>query len=183
MLIGPRQLYTLYFVIVLPLEIVLQNAASAVLYPNIFTTKEVPPRKSVAVNAIDGENNIGFSGTGNGILNCASTADNRVWRKLQYLRINLQRVDFIAAVRLHLRDGLNRQKWQNGLSVRVSNTTDLNSAHQCGSNLYNADRDGQSPVFVCLKSATFIWAVVSRRNIPVQVCEVQAFNGRFVSAF
>lgn len=167
----------------LEIEIVLQNKATAFLYPDTLNTTEEPPRKFLAIHAIDGDYNIGSSGGGYEGLNCASTSYTKQYRHLQYLRINVQTVGFIAAVKLHLRDGHRRQVWQHRLTVSLGNDTDPDSTIQCGTKAYNADRDGQSPIFICLKSAQFIWVFLRRSRYPVQVCEVQAFKGHICSHF
>ena len=141
-----------------------------------------------AANAIDGRTNIGQSGS-NTVLNCASTKDSwprhsRKW--LQYLQIDLQRQYSVAAVTLHLRDGEDRQKWQNGLIVTVSNSTiDINQASagsKCGS-AYDAERFGQSPVFTCSNTGRYIYATLRDSPYPLQVCEMQIFKGMSLTIY
>ena len=133
-----------------------------------------------AANAIDGRTNIGESGAVT-VLNCASTKSARQWRKLQYLQIDLQRPYSIAAIRLHLRDGEHRRRWQNGLVVIVSNSTigssQTNVGTQCGV-AYNPSELGQSPLFPCWASGRYVYAALRHRAAyPVQVCEMQIFKG------
>ena len=132
-----------------------------------------------AENAIDGRTNIGESGK-HTVLNCASTNDlwpNRRQRSLQYLQIDLQRPYSIAAVRLHLRDEEHRQEWQNGLFVKVSNSTLQRAAGtRCGV-AYDATRFGQSPLFTCWTSGRYVYAILKNTLYPLQVCEMQIFKG------
>ena len=133
-----------------------------------------------AANAIDGRTNIGESGAVT-VLNCASTMSTRQWRNLQYLQIDLQRPYSIAAIRLHLRDGEQRRRWQNGLVVIVSNSTigrsQTNVGTQCGV-AYNPSELGQSPLFPCWASGRYVYAALRHRALyPVQVCEMQIFKG------
>ena len=148
---------------------------TARLYPDVLLQNG---RYAYPANAIDGRTNIGESGRDT-VLNCASTRDP--WRKrpLQYLQIDLKRSYSIAAVRLHLRDGVDRRKWQNGLVVSVSNTfimTSLNVGTICGKS-YNATTFGQSPFFHCSTSGRYVNAVLLSKDAPLQVCEMEIFKG------
>ena len=154
---------------------------AAKLYPDTFSKEK---RHSIAANAIDGRTNIGESGRVT-VLNCASTKQPGQVRPLQYLQIDLQRPYSIAAVRLHLRDGKQRQRWQNGLIVTVSNSTiEANDGIQCGV-AYHVARHGQSPLFRCWISARYVYAILRNKSSPLQVCEMQIFRGwsRALSSF
>ena len=122
-----------------------------------------------AANAIDRRTNIGESGEVT-ILKCAST---RVlaysFKPLQYLQIDLLRPYSIAVVRLHLRDGKFRRRWQHGLVVTVSNSTiETNVGTQCGA--YDVAKLEQSPLFPCWTSAQCVYAVLRNTRSPLQVC-------------
>lgn len=149
------------------------------LYPDVFTHEG---KQSVATNAFDGLDSIGKSGDGEGVLNCASTQGKyRKWKRLRYLELDLQRQFSVAAIQLHLRDGIGRQKTQDGLVVYVSNTAirvaeAVTPGTQCGQG-YNASADGQSPIFSCWTSGRYVYAVLRNSVHQLQVCEVQIFEG------
>ena len=152
-------------------------ASWATLHP------DTDPTGAGAANAIDGQTNIGESGADN-VSKCASTKAFWKQRPLQYLQINLQRPYSIAAIRLHLRDGLSKQKWQNDLIVRVSNSTIDKSSivgTQCG-DAYDAGRLEQSPLFRCSTPGgyvygQYVYAILKNKAFPLQVCEMQVFKG------
>ena len=155
---------------------------TATLYPDTYWVNNAP---CSAAKAIDGRTNIGESGAVD-VLNCAAT--NTTYKKtgkwntlpLRYLKIDFQRPHSITAIRLHLRDGEFRRKWQNGLVVSVSNTVIQTSrtsvGTQCGSP-YGRTQFEQSPLFLCRTSGRYIYAVLRNSKYPLQVCEVQIFKG------
>ncbi len=108
---------------------------------------------------------------------CALTSNRTRKHPMKYLKIEMRSEEYISCVMVHLRDGLTRRMYQDGLTIRVSKTSDVHSATPCGARVYNARHDGQSPVFVCLKQARFIWVVLENSSQPLQVCEVQAYGG------
>ncbi|XP_062498995.1 sushi, von Willebrand factor type A, EGF and pentraxin domain-containing protein 1-like [Corticium candelabrum] len=83
----------------------------------------------------------------------------------------------ISYVKLHLRDGLKRRRQQNGLTVSVSNSSNIDSATRCSDRAYDASTHGQSPVFVCMNQARYIWVVLRNSPWHLQVCEVRAYTG------
>ena len=111
------------------------------------------------------------------LFKCAMTSLSTKTQSMKYLKIDMRREEYIACVRVHLRMGLEEQIHQNGLTIRVSYTSYVRSATPCSNKVYNARSDGQSPVFVCLKQARFIWVVMENSLQPLQVCEVQAYGG------
>ena len=149
--------------------------ATATLYPDAA-------KSSKASNAIDRNTEIGHSGA-IGWRNCTSTStkQNYAFVKLTYLKIDLGKLYYISAIRLHLRDnsnGVNRQKWQNGLSVELINSSSVVHGKKCGDTyVYNAANRGQSPFFPCINTASGILITLRRQMRPLQVCEVEAFGG------
>ena len=160
-------------------EISLERA-SARLYPDTYAHFDQYSSASVA---IDGDNRKGSSGGSlEEILKCASTSlKERSLHSLKYLVITMEREDYVSCVRLHLRDLIYRQLHQNGLTVSVSKYLKLSSASQCGNKVYNATDHGQSPLFVCMKRAKYIWIVLRKSPWPLQVCEVRAYDGMYMN--
>ena len=162
------------------------HAASATLSPNTYS-KQNPQTHAVewarASNAIDEDNREGSSGgTFDEFMKCAIAAADPVARQsgkkpMQYLKIEMTREEDISYVKLHLRDGLNRRRQQNGLTVSVSNSDNIDSATRCSDKVYNAYTHGQSPVFVCMNQARYIWVVLPNSPWDLQVCEVRAYTG------
>ena len=150
-----------------------EESVKATLYPDTYSHGEVSAK---ADNAIDGRTSIGES-VGVSLLHCASTNDPSQLRPLQYLEIDLGRIYSIAAVRLHLRDGIPRRIGQSGLVVNVRNSTinDASEGVQCGE-AYN-DKFEQSPLFSCWKPGRYVYAVLRDSLYPLQVCEMQIFKG------
>ena len=147
------------------------DSASATLSPNTFICGN---RRAEASNAIDGDSREGSSGAGyKYFMKCAITAVG----PLKYLKIRMTREENISYVKLHLRDGLARQEQQNGLTVSVSNSFNIYSATRCSDKAYNASSHGQSPVFVCMNQARYIWVVLRNSRERLQVCEVRAYTG------
>ena len=144
--------------------------ATATLYPDPYTN---------ASNAIDGNTRIGHSGV-TGWERCASTnIEQRDIVELKYLKIDLENLYYISAIRLHLRDNhktFSRQSWQNGLTVELINSSSAVKGTQCGST-YNAARHGQSPSFTCSNTALGILITLRQKREPLQICEVEAFGG------
>ena len=162
------------------------HAASATLSPNAFSSPN--PQTHVvesarASNAIDGDNREGSSsGSFDEFMKCAIAAADPVAsqsekKPMKYLKIEMTREEDISYVKLHLRDGLNRRKQQNGLTVSVSNSPNVDSATRCSDKVYNASKHGQSPVFVCMNQARYIWVVLRNSLWQLQVCEVRAYTG------
>ena len=159
------------------------HAASATLYPNTFSHRN--PQTHVvewagASNAIDGDNREGSSGgTFDGYMKCAITAFDIQSREisLKYLKIEMTREENISYVKLYLRDGLKRQRQQNGLTVSISNSSNIDSATLCSDKAYDASTQGRSPVFVCMNQARYIWVVLRNSLLHLQVCEVRAYTG------
>ena len=132
--------------------------------------------------AIDGDNRKGRAGgSEEEILKCASTSlkQKSLSNPVKHLLIRMERAEYISYVRLHLRDGLRRQHLQNGLTVSVGNSPDIQHASSCGNKAYNAVRHGQSPFFICMNSAQYIWIVLRNSGLPLQVCEVRAYSGMY----
>ena len=162
------------------------HAASATLSPNTYS-KQNPQADAVewarASNAIDEDNREGSSGgTFDEFMKCAIAAADPVAsqsgkKPMQYLKIEMTREEDISYVKLHLRDGLNRRLQQNGLTVSVSNSDNIDSATRCSDKVYNASKHGQSPVFVCMNQARYIWVVLRNSPQALQVCEVRAYTG------
>ena len=145
--------------------------ATASLYPDKAVS-------SKASGAIDGNTQIGQSGA-TGWRKCASTKPNGKFAKLRYLKIDLGKLYYISAIRLHLRDDhitFSRQSWQNGLTVELINSSSAVNGAQCG-DTYNAARHGQSPSFSCYNTATGILITLRQKHGPLQICEVEAFGG------
>ena len=159
------------------------HSASATLSPNAFSGLNLQTHvfeSARASNAIDGDNREGSSGgTFNGYMKCAITDFNIQSRRnpLKYLRIEMAREENISYVKLHLRDGLKRRRQQNGLAVSVSNSSNIDSATRCSDRAYDASNHGQSPVFVCMNQARYIWVVLRNSLWHLQVCEVRAYTG------
>ena len=159
------------------------HAASATLSPNAFSSRN--PQTHVvewvsASNAIDGDNREGSSGgVFDQYMKCAMTGfDIESRRKpLKYLKIEMTREENISYIKLHLRDGLKRRRLQNGLTVSVSNSSNIDSATRCSDRAYDASTHGQSPVFVCMNQARYIWVVLQNSLWPLNVCEVRAYTG------
>ena len=154
--------------------------ASAKLYPDRYSHFGQYSSASVA---IDGDNRKKSSGGSlEEILKCASTSlTKQSLPPLKYLVITMECEGYVSCVRLHLRDERFRQLHQNGLTVSVSKDLKLSSASQCGNKAYNATDHGQSPLFVCMKRAKYIWIVLRRSPWPLQVCEVQAYDGMYMN--
>ena len=159
------------------------HAASATLSPNAFSSPN--PQTHVvewasASNAIDGDNREGSSGgTFDEYMKCAIAAfdiQSRI-NPLKYLKIEMTHEENISYVKLHLRDGLKRRRQQNGLTVSVSNSSNIDSATRCSDKAYDASTHGQSPVFVCMNQARYIWVVLRNSPRHLQVCEVRAYTG------
>ena len=149
------------------------HTASATLSPNAFTDGN---ERAEAFNAIDGDNREGSSGwLFNEHMKCAITATGR--DPLKYLKIEMTRKEDTSYVKLHLRDGLYRQRQQNGLTVRVSNSSNIDSATRCSDKVYDAYTHGQSPVFVCMNQARYIWVILRNSLLHFQVCEVRVYTG------
>ena len=132
--------------------------------------------------AIDGDNRKGRAGgLQEELLKCASTSMKQESRNnpVKHLLVRMERAEYISYVRLHLRDGLRRQQLQNGLTVSVGNSTDIQHALSCGNEAYNAVRHGQSPFFICMNSAQYIWIVLRNSLWALQVCEVRAYSGMY----
>ena len=94
---------------------------------------------------------------------------------LKYLKIRMTREKNISYVKLHLIDGLAGQEQQNGLTVSVSNSSNIYSATRCSDKAYNASSHGQSPVFVCMNQSRYIWVVLRNSRERLQVYEVGAY--------
>ena len=143
------------------------------LHPDTFTSNNL---FAEVANAIDGRTSKGNSGKVT-VLNGALTKHNGRRRQLQ---IDLQRPYSISAIRLHLRDGEQRQKWQKRLVVCVSNSTiatgQVSVGIQCGKE-YLASTSGQSPLFPCWTSGRYVYAVLRNSFYPIQVCKMQIFKG------
>ena len=157
-------------------------AASAELSPDTYTYSTNPLRQSSASVAIDGDNRKGHAGgLLEDLLKCASTSMDLKSRTnpLKYLLIKMKSTEYISYVRIHLRDGLMRHRFLNGLTVSVSNSSSIQLASRCGNESYNAIRQGQSPFFICMKSAKNIWIVLRNSPWPLQVCEVRAYSGMY----
>ena len=158
-------------------------AASATLYLNAFSSPN--PQTHVvewarASNAIDGHNREGSSGGSfEEFMKCAIAAPQSQFVKnpMQYLKIEMTRKEDISYVKFHLRDGLRRQWQHNGLTVSVSNSSNVDSATRCSDKVYDASTHGQSPVFVCMNQSRYIWVVLRNNRIHLQICEVRAYTG------
>ena len=149
------------------------HTASATLSPNALIYRN---ERAEASNAIDGDNREGSSGRSfDGLMKCAVTATGR--DTLKYLKIEMTRQEDISYVKLYLRDGLNSRRQQNGLTVSVSNSSNIDSATRCSDKVYDASTHGQSPVFVCMNQARYIWVVLRNSRWHLQVCEVRAYTG------
>ena len=134
------------------------HAASATLSPNKFIHGN---EQDEASNAFDGDNREGSSGSlPRDYIKCAIT----VFGPLMYFKRKMTQEEKISYLRLHLRDVLKRQRQQNGLTVSVSNSSNIDSATRCSDKVYDALTHGQSPVFVCMNQARYIWVAV--RNSP-----------------
>ncbi|XP_062498853.1 CUB and sushi domain-containing protein 3-like isoform X3 [Corticium candelabrum] len=155
-------------------------SAKAELSPDTFTSATNSSRQSSASVAIDGDNRKGRAGgSQEEFLKCASTSmkQKSLSNPVKHLLVRMERAEYISYVRLHLRDGLRRQHLQNGLTVSVGNSPDIQHASSCGNEAYNAVRHGQSPFFICMNSAQYIWIVLRNSRWPLQVCEVRAYSG------
>ena len=146
--------------------------ATATLYPDVHGDAK-------AKYSIDGDKRIGSSGA-SGWDKCASTRVGVNFLVLRYLKVDLGQMYYVSTITLHLRDNtgdVNRQWWQNGLAVELTNSSNgERGGPQCG-DTYNAAKNGQSPTFPCSKAARYILITLRRRSNPVQICEVEAFGG------
>ena len=149
---------------------------------------EYKGRKALAKNAVDGMSSIGESDARGG-QNCAGLNVLKIHprnRKLQYLKVDLGHSQYIYCIRLHLRDGKDKERYsaQKGMVVSISNRSHLSSLnHTCGLP-YNPKTDGQSPVFVCESSGRYIWMTVKNHTKPLFICEVEVYvGGRCIHCF
>jgi hypothetical protein len=151
-----------------------KESVAAKLHPNTYQSSN---RKARAENAIDGRKSI----VGKGIClncNCSSTDRNEAASPMQYLEVDLGQQSYIAAVKLHLRDDIQRRIGLAGLVVKISNTTIKNAdqGSQCGKMYGNNNRFPQSPVFRCWKKGQYAYAILSNFSHSLQVCEMQVFK-------
>ena len=161
----------------------------ATIFPDDVYEKE--GKTALAANAVDGLSSIGDSGS-DGVQNCAGLKRRgyrylgiyRVQRRqLQYLRVDLGHSQLIHSIRLHLRDGKDknfkyeRYRDQNGMIVSISNSSRVSqSDSRCGLP-YNGATHIQSPVFDCGLSARYVWMVLRNSYKPLLVCEVEVYAG------
>lgn len=128
-------------------------------------------------NAIDGLTQIGHSGAA-GWINCTSTPINWRIESPKTLTVDLGQQYYITYIRLHLRDNspqYNRQRWQNGLTVILTNRSETQPV-QCGQP-YSSNVHGQPPTFACSNTAWKILVTLRNSWRPLQICEIEAFGG------
>ena len=151
------------------------NTKHIELLPGVFSHTT---RYPVAQNAIDG---IVPNNTGGGIdsWDCAISSYSR----FSQLRVFLLNRHVLVSIKLYLRDGDKRQRWQNGLKVIVKDSNE--QEQQCGET-YNQSRQGQNPSFICGNGilSSFFRITLDHgqppsSTQPIQICEVQVLVGKF----
>ena len=147
---------------------------TADIYPNTFSDNL---GEGKAENAIDGFTDVGKTGVV-GATYCSLASYGTGKFDLSYLRVDLRADWFVKAVGLFLRDGSFRQKWQNGLQVRISTEAKLENSRQCGKS-YDSEREGINPVFQCNNLTRYLWIVLKNpvSSWMLHVCEIEVFEG------
>ena len=151
------------------------NTKRIELLPGVFSHAQ---GNAVGQNAIDG---IVPSNTGDdiGFLKCAIASYSRS----SELRVFLLNQYVLMSIKLYLRDGDNRQRWQNGLKVIVNDSNV--QEQQCG-DTYNQFSQGQNATFICgngILSSFFRLTLDHGQpptsTQPIQICEVEVLVGKF----